>query len=79
MSGTGFRGPFGRPGLVGRPSRMSETPSWMSRSGRGTLQVLWVWSVGPSGCPGVVARPLQMSGSGREAYPHVPVDLSNIQ
>ena len=69
-------GPYGYPGDVGRPSRMSgsgrkalpDVPEWWE-----ALLVVRQLSGGPSKCPGVVWRPSRMSGMGREALPGCPV------
>ena len=50
-------GPPECPGVVGKPSRRSE-------SGREALTDVWEWSRVFPECPGVVGRPSRMSGSG---------------
>ena len=65
-------GPPGCPGVVWRPSRISESgretlsdvQKWWE-----TLPNFWEWSGGHPGCPGVVVRPSRMSGSCRDALP----------
>ena len=78
MSGSGrealpnFRewssGPPGRPGVVGRPCRMSGSGGKSSRMSKRLRR-----------CPGVVRRPSQMFGSGWETLPEVQEALSNVR
>ena len=74
-------GPPECPGVVKRPSRMSErgrvsVPDVREWSGglpnvRKALLDIQEWSVGSLGCPGVVGRPSRMSRSGQEAFSDV--------
>ena len=64
--------------VVGRPSRISGRPTWMSwrpsfiyGRGREALSYVREWVRGPPECLGVFGRHSRMSGSCREAIPYV--------
>ena len=68
--------PPGCLGVVGRPSRMSESVLKvlrMSGSGRDALPDVRECSRSPPRSPEVVGRPTQMFESGRKAFPDVQV------
>ena len=64
-------GPPGFTGVIGKPSRMSESPYLMPGSVWLALPNIWEWSEDSPGSPGVVGRFSRMSGSSPQSLPDV--------